>query len=55
MGEQGATSPKRLYEVILDEATLPQLATTGGVAEQVVVVVDPLIEDLIGSVLTAGA
>jgi hypothetical protein len=39
----------------VDEATLPLLATTDGVAEQVVVVVDPLIEDLIGSVATAGA
>jgi len=39
----------------VDEAVLPALATTEGVAEQVVVVVDPLLEDLIGSVLTAGA
>jgi hypothetical protein len=39
----------------VDEASLPALATTEGVAEQVVVVVDPLLEDLIGSVLTAGA
>jgi len=38
----------------VDEATLPLLATTEGVAEQVVVVVDPQIEDLIGSVVTAG-
>ncbi len=34
---------------------LPLVARTEGVAEQVVVVVDPLIEDLIGSVVTAGA
>ena len=27
MGEQGATSPKRLYEVILDEATLPRVSS----------------------------
>jgi len=33
---------------------LPRLAATEGVAEQVVVVVDPFLEDLIGSVLTAG-
>jgi len=39
----------------VDDATLPLLADTDGVAEQVVVVVDPLIEDLIGSVETAGA
>ena len=39
----------------VDETTLPLLATTEGVAEQVVVVVDPLLEDLIGSVVTAGA
>jgi hypothetical protein len=38
----------------VDEAILPQLATTVGVAEQVVVVVDPLLEDIIGSVVTAG-
>ena len=38
----------------VDEAALPHLADTEGVAEQVVVVVQPLIEDLIGSVLTAG-
>jgi hypothetical protein len=34
---------------------LPRLAATEGVAEQVVVVVDPFLEDLIGSVVTAGA
>ncbi len=39
----------------VDEATLPLLAGTDGVAEQVVVVVDPLLEDLIGSIVTAGA
>ncbi len=39
----------------VDEAALGSLATTEGVAEQVVVVVDPLLEDLIGSVLTVGA
>ncbi len=39
----------------VDAATLPQLAAIEGVAEQVVVVVDPLLEDLIGSVVTAGA
>jgi len=38
----------------VDEATRSLLATTEGVAEQVVVVVDPSIEDLIGSVVTAG-
>jgi hypothetical protein len=38
-----------------DAAVLPLLATTGGVAEQIVVVVDPLIEDLIGSVVSGGA
>ena len=38
----------------VDDATLPLLAGTGGVAEQIVVGVDPLIEDLIGSVLTVG-
>jgi hypothetical protein len=39
----------------VDAAVLPLLADTEGVAEQVVVVVDPLLEDLIGSVVTAGA
>lgn len=39
----------------VDEAALPLVARTEGVAEQVVVVVDPLLEDLIGSVVTAGA
>ena len=39
----------------VDDAVLPLLAETEGVAEQVVVVVDPLLEDLIGSVVTAGA
>ena len=34
---------------------LPDLADTGGVAEQVVVLIDPLIEDLIGSVRSARA
>ena len=38
----------------VDAATLPLLVGTEGVAEQIVVVVDPLIEDLIGSVATAG-
>jgi hypothetical protein len=38
----------------VDETTLPLLAHTEGVVEQIVVVVDPLIEDLIGSVVTAG-
>ena len=38
----------------VDEAVLPLLAATEGVAEQVVVVVDPLLEDLVGSVVTAG-
>jgi hypothetical protein len=38
----------------VDEANLAQLAATVGVAEQVVVVVDPLLEDLVGSVVTAG-
>jgi hypothetical protein len=33
---------------------LASLADTTGLADQVVVVVDPLIEDLIGSVQTAG-
>jgi hypothetical protein len=37
------------------EDVLPALAATEGVAEQVVVVVDPFLEDLIGSVETAGA
>jgi hypothetical protein len=37
-----------------DPGLLPALASTAGVAEQVVVVVDPLLEDLIGSVQTAG-
>jgi len=36
-----------------DDAVLPLLADTDGVAEQIVVVVDPLLEDLIGSVVTA--
>jgi len=39
----------------VDEASLDLLADTAGVAEQIVLVVDPLIEDLIGSVVTAGA
>ena len=39
----------------VDRAALDGLAATEGVAEQVVLVVDPFIEDLIGSVLTAGA
>lgn len=39
----------------VDDATFPLLAGTEGVAEQIVVVVDPLVEDLIGSVVTAGA
>jgi len=38
----------------VDEGTLTALAATEGVAEQMVVVVNPLLEDLIGSVLTAG-
>ena len=38
----------------VDDAGLPALVGTEGVAEQIVVVVDPLIEDLIGSVTTAG-
>lgn len=38
----------------VDDATLPRMAGTEGIAEQVMVVVDPLIEDLIGSVATAG-
>jgi len=38
----------------VDEAVLSLLAATEGVAEQVVVVVDPLLEDLVGSVVTAG-
>jgi len=38
----------------VDDAVLPLLAATEGVAEQVIVVVDPLLEDLIGSVVTAG-
>jgi hypothetical protein len=38
----------------VDDATLPLLAGTTGVAEQVVVVVAPLLEDLIGSVVAAG-
>jgi hypothetical protein len=37
----------------VDAAILPELASTEGVAEQVVVVVEPLLEDLIGSVVTA--
>lgn len=37
-----------------DESVLDGLAATDGVAEQVVIVVNPLIEDLIGSVRTAG-
>ena len=39
----------------VDEELLGELATTDGVAEQVVVLVDPLLEDLIASVQTAGA
>ncbi len=39
----------------VDESVLALLAETTGVAEQIVVVVDPLVEDLIGSVETAGA
>ena len=39
----------------VDAAVLPLLAGTKGVAEQIVVVVDPLIEDLIGSVVSMGA
>ncbi len=39
----------------VDDAVLPLLVDTAGVAEQVVVVVTPQIEDLIGSVVTAGA
>jgi hypothetical protein len=38
----------------VDDAVLPLLAATEGIAEQVIVVVDPLLEDLIGSVVTAG-
>jgi hypothetical protein len=38
----------------VDAAVLPELASTRGVAEQIVVVIDPLLEDLIGSVVTAG-
>ena len=38
----------------VDDAVLPLLAATEGVAEQVIVVVDPLLEDLIESVVTAG-
>jgi hypothetical protein len=38
----------------VDEAVLPSLVGASGLADQVVVVVDPLIDDLIGSVLTAG-
>ena len=38
----------------VDDGTVAALADTTGVADQVVVVVDPLIEDLVGSVLTAG-
>ena len=37
----------------MDGSVLASLTDTGGVAEQVVVVVDPLLEDLIGSVVTA--
>ena len=37
----------------VDAAVLPELASAPGVAEQVVVVIDPLLEDLIGSVVTA--
>lgn len=40
---------------LVDEAALADLAVTEGVAEQVVVVIAPFIEDLIGSVQTAGA
>lgn len=39
---------------VVDEALLPSLASTEGVAEQIIVVVNPFIEDLIGSVTTAG-
>ena len=39
----------------VDDAALPLLTETEGVAEQIVVVVDPLLEDLIGSIVTAGA
>ena len=45
-------------DVCFDRAegpALEALAGTEGVAEQVVVVIQPLIEDVIGSVLTAGA
>jgi len=38
----------------VDVHALEQLADTGGLADQVVVVIDPLIEDLIASVTTAG-
>ena len=38
----------------VDEAALADLAVTEGVAEQVVVVIAPFIEDLIGSVQTGG-
>jgi hypothetical protein len=48
---------RRWDEVRFDrvaDGDVAALAATSGVADQVVVVIDPLIEDLVGSVLTAG-
>jgi hypothetical protein len=41
------------FDRMADDA-VADLADTSGLADQVVVVIDPLIEDLIGSVTSAG-
>jgi len=51
----GRAGMPQMYHMNIDGTDLELLAATEGVAEQVVVVVDPLIEDLVGSIVTAGA